>query len=117
MAKLPALDSSIDLHAVKVLPTLGSHEHRDRMFEAHHGTQRGYAVNEDLALMPGLLFHTAAPMHSRENMRAVAEGVGAMDCEKAAYWLDMATHRRYPRRALASLRCRLPVPETREWRS
>ncbi len=65
---------------------------------------RGYALTEDLALSLGLLFRTLAPMRSRENMRAVAEGIEAMDREEAAYWLGMAMHRKNPRRVLSALR-------------
>ena len=39
--------------------------------------KRGYALTEDLALTLGLLFRALAPMRSRENMRAVAEGIEA----------------------------------------
>ena len=60
--------------------------------------KRGYALNEDLALTLGLLFRTLAPMRSRDNMRAVAEGIEVMGREEAAYWLGMAMHRKHPRR-------------------
>ena len=73
-------------------------------------TKRGYALTEDLALMLGLLFRTLAPMRSRENMRAVSEGIEAMGREEAAYWLGMAMHRRHPRRVLTALRCLLTAP-------
>ena len=55
--------------------------------------QDGYALTEDLALTLGLLFRALAPMRSRGNMRAVAEGIEAMGHEEAAYWLGMAMHR------------------------
>ena len=48
---------------------------------------RAYALTEDLALTLGLLFRTLAPMRSRDNMRAVAEGIESMGHEEAAYWL------------------------------
>ena len=51
-----------------------------------------------------LLFRTLAPMRSRDNMRACAQGIDAMGREEAAYWLGMAMHRRNPRRVLAALR-------------
>ena len=70
----------------------------------------GYALTEDLALMLGLLFRTLAPMRSRENMRAVSEGIEAMGREEAAYWLGMAMHRKHPRRVLTALRCLLTAP-------
>ncbi len=77
------------------------------------GNQRkqGYAVSEDLALTLGLLFRTLAPMRSRDNMRAVAEGIEAMGREEAAYWLGMAMHRRHPRRVLTALRFLLTEPK------
>ena len=73
--------------------------------------KRGYALTEDLALMLGLLFRTLAPMRSRDNMRAVAEGIEAMGREEAAYWLGMAMHRKHPRRVLTALRCLLTEPK------
>ena len=73
--------------------------------------KHGYAVSEDLALMLGLLFRTLAPMRSRDNMRAVAEGIEAMGREEAAYWLGMAMHRKHPRRVLTALRFLLTEPE------
>lgn len=72
--------------------------------------KRGYAVTEDLALLLGLLFRTLAPMRSRQNMRAVTEGIEAMGREEAAYWLGMAIHRSHPRRVLAALRFLLTEP-------
>ena len=78
--------------------------------------KRGYALTEDLALALGLLFRTLAPMRSRDNMRAVADGIEAMGREEAAYWLGMAMHRPRPRRVLTALRVLLtePRPRTRE---
>ena len=73
--------------------------------------RRGYALTEDLALVLGLLFRTLAPMRSRHNMRAVAEGIEAMSREEAAYWLGMAMHRKNPRRVLTALRCLLTEPK------
>lgn len=73
--------------------------------------KQGYALTEDLALVLGLLFRTLAPMHSRDNMRAVAEGIDAMGREEAAYWLGMAMHRKHPRRVLTALRCLLTEPK------
>lgn len=74
-------------------------------------TKRGYALTEDVALILGLLFRTLAPMHSRVNMRAVAEGIEAMGREEAAYWLGMAMHRKHPRRVLTALRFLLTEPK------
>ena len=70
----------------------------------------GHALTEDLALMLGLLFRVLAPMRSRDNMRAVTEGIEAMGREEAAYWLGMAMHRKYPRRVLTALRFLLTEP-------
>ncbi len=72
--------------------------------------ESGYALGEDMALVLGLLFRTLAPMRSRDNMRAVTQGIEAMEHEEAAYWLGMAMHRKHPRRALAALRCLLTEP-------
>ena len=49
-----------------------------------------YALREDTALTLGLLFRVLAPKRSRDNMRAVAEGIEATKPEEAAYWLGMA---------------------------
>ena len=73
--------------------------------------KRGYTLTEDLALTLGLLFRTLAPMRSRDNMRAVAEGIEAMGREEAAYWLGMAMHRKHPRRVLTALRFLLTEPK------
>jgi hypothetical protein len=73
--------------------------------------KEGHRVTEDLALMLGLLFRTLAPMRSRDNMRAVAEGIEAMGREEAAYWLGMAMHRKNPRRVLTALRYLLTDPK------
>ena len=73
--------------------------------------RRGYALDEDLALTLGLLFRALAPMRSRDNMRAVAEGIEAMGREEAAYWLGMAMHRKHPRRVLTALRILLTTPK------
>ena len=73
--------------------------------------KEGHRVTEDLALTLGLMFRTLAPMRSRENMRAVAEGIEAMGREEAAYWLGMAMHRKNPRRVLTALRFLLTDPK------
>ncbi|KAF0116660.1 MAG: hypothetical protein FD149_1352 [Rhodospirillaceae bacterium] len=64
----------------------------------------GRSLDEESALRLGLLFRVLAPMRHRDRMRAVAEGVGAMGREEAAYWLGMAMHRKNPRRVLTALR-------------
>jgi len=69
-----------------------------------------HRLDEDAALTLGLLFRALAPMRSRENMRAVAEGIEAMGREEAAYWLGMAMHRPNPRRVLSALRILLTDP-------
>ena len=74
---------------------------------------RGYALTDALALTLGLLFRALAPMRSRDNMRAVVEGIEAMGREEAAYWLGMAMHRRRPRRVLTALRMLLTEPRPR----
>ena len=79
--------------------------------------KNGYALTEDLALTLGLLFRALAPMRSRGNMRAVAEGIDAMGHEEAAYWLGMAMHRKHPRRVLMALRFLLTEPRTKRGRS
>ena len=76
-----------------------------------NGGRHGYPLSEDLALTLGLLFRTLAPMRSRDNMRAVAEGIEAMEREETAYWLGMAMHRRHPRRVLTALRILLTEPK------
>ncbi len=72
-----------------------------------------FALGEDLALTLGLLFRALAPMRSRDRMRAVAQGIEAMEREEAAYWLGMAMHRRRPRRVLTALRVLLTEPAPR----
>ena len=76
--------------------------------------RRGYSLNEDLALTLGLLFRALAPMRNRDNMRAVTEGIEAMEGEETAYWLGMAMHRKNPRRVLKALRVLLTEPK--RWR-
>ena len=87
---------------------LGSNA-RGRAPSARGGS--GQELTEDLALTLGLLFRTLAPMRNRESMRAVAEGIEAMQREEAAYWLGMAMHRKRPRRVLAALRMLLTEPK------
>ena len=72
--------------------------------------RRSFPLDEGLALSLGLMFRVLAPMHSRDNMRMVAEGVDAMHREEAAYWLGMAMHRKHPRRVLTALRFLLSGP-------
>ena len=72
--------------------------------------KEGHRLPEDVALSLGLLFRTLAPMRSRENMRAVTDGIEAMGREEAAYWLGMAMHRKNPRRVLTALRYLMTDP-------
>lgn len=69
-------------------------------------------VPERLAVRLGLMFRALAPLRSRDSIRAVAEGIEAMESEEAAYWLGMATYRQHPRRVLAGLRLVLTEPPT-----
>jgi hypothetical protein len=52
-------------------------------------------------------------MKSRENTRAVAEGIEVMGHEESAYWLGMALHRMNPRRVLTALRYLMTDPKVR----
>lgn len=72
--------------------------------------KEAHLIGEDDALRLGLLFRTLAPMRSRDNIRAVAEGIEAMGREEASYWLGMAMHRKNPRRVLTALRSLLTDP-------
>jgi hypothetical protein len=74
---------------------------------------RAWSLPEDMALTLGLLFRALAPMRSRDNLRAVVEGIEAMGKEEASYWLGMAMHRKYPRRVLTALRVLLTSPKPR----
>ncbi len=74
---------------------------------------RQWALPEELALTLGLLFRALAPMHSRDNLRAVVDGIEAMGKEEASYWLGMAIHRKNPRRVLAALRLLLSTPRVK----
>ena len=72
--------------------------------------KEAHAIAEDDALRLGLLFRALAPMRSRDNVRAVAEGIEAMGREEASYWLGMAMHWKNPRRVLTALRSLLTDP-------
>jgi hypothetical protein len=75
--------------------------------------ERRFDLAEEHALRIGLTMRALAPMRSRLNMRAVADGIDAMTKEEAAYWLGMAMHRKYPRRVLMALRFLLIDPRGR----
>ena len=77
------------------------------------GESRRARLDEDRALRLALGFRVLAPMRSRENMRACADGIDAMRKEEAAYWLGMALHRKYPRRVLTALRILMSEPRGR----
>lgn len=77
------------------------------------GDAERYPLDENQALRLGLAFRVLAPMRSRTNMRACADGIDAMGREEAAYWLGMAMHRKYPRRILMALRIVLIDPKAR----
>lgn len=79
-------------------------------------SKREYPLQEDSAMMLGLLFRTLAPMRNRDNMRACAEGIAAMTREESAYWLGMSMHRKYPRRVLSALRILLTEPVAKKKR-
>jgi hypothetical protein len=72
--------------------------------------KEAHPIGEVDALRMGLLFRALAPMRSRNNIRAVAEGIEAMGREEASYWLGMAMHRKNPRRVLTALRFLLTDP-------
>ena len=80
-------------------------------FNPRTGRKEALTLPEDQALRLGLLFRALAPMRSRDNIRAVAEGIEAMGREEAAYWLGMAMHRKNPRRVLTALRFLLTDPK------
>lgn len=69
-----------------------------------------FALNEDVALILGLLFRCLAPMRDSLRMRQVAQGIEAMAQPEAAYWLGMAMYRKNPRRILSALRILLTDP-------
>ena len=47
---------------------------------------------KDFLLTLRRLFRMIAPMRSRDNMRAVMEGIDPMEAEETEYWPDMAMH-------------------------
>lgn len=74
---------------------------------------QAHTVDENLALILGLIFRVLAPMRNRDKMLACVEGIEDMSREEAAYWLGMAMHRRNPRRVLAALRILLTEADSR----
>lgn len=75
------------------------------------GRRNTQPLDEESALILGLLFRTLAPMRNRENMQACVDGIERMGREEAAYWLGMVMHRRKPRRVLQALRIVLNASE------
>ncbi len=73
-------------------------------------TMHRHRVPEPVAVTLGLLFRALAPMKRRDQIRLVTEGIEAMECEEASYWLGMTMHREHPRRVLAGLRVLLTAP-------
>lgn len=68
------------------------------------GKTKKWPLDEEQALVLGLLFRSLAPMRNVDRIREVAEGVENMSREEAGYWLGMSMYRKSPRRVLASLR-------------
>lgn len=75
------------------------------------GRRNVQGLDEETALVLGLLFRTLAPMRNRDNMQACVDGIERMGREEAAYWLGMVMHRRKPRRVLQALRIVLNASE------
>ncbi len=74
------------------------------------GHRQGWPLPEDHALTLALLFRVLAPMRSRDNLRAVVEGIEQMGREEASYWLGMTLHRVRYRRVCAALRLLFTAP-------
>jgi hypothetical protein len=88
----------------------------DRILGARQlpGHREGWALAEDHALTLALLFRVLAPMSSRENLRAVVEGIEHMGKEEASYWLGMTLHRLRYRRVCAALRLLFTEPRPKK---
>lgn len=86
-------------------------QHGIRLGLGEPGRRNTQALDEETALVLGLLFRTLAPMRNRENMQACVDGIERMGREEAAYWLGMVMHRRKPRRVLQALRIVLNASE------
>jgi hypothetical protein len=94
----------VEHRVIRRLASVGIRPAARKARELDLAAVRSFRLDEHLALTLGLLFRVLAPMRSRDNMLAVAEGVEAMGREEAAYWLGMAMHRANPRRVLSALR-------------
>lgn len=68
------------------------------------GKTKMWPLDEETALLLGLLFRVLAPMRNLDRIRQVADGVEQMGREEAGYWLGMVLGRPQPRRVLAALR-------------
>jgi hypothetical protein len=68
------------------------------------GKIKAWPLDEEAALLLGLLFRALAPMRNLDRIREVAEGIESMSREEAGYWLGMVLNRHHPRRVLAALR-------------
>jgi len=86
-------------------------QHGVRLGPGTPGRRNVQALDEESALVLGLLFRTLAPMRNRGNMQACIDGIERMGREEAAYWLGMVMHRRKPRRVLQALRIVLNASE------
>lgn len=82
-----------------------------RLGPGEPGRRNVHGLDEETALVLGLLFRTLAPMRNRDNMQACVDGIERMGREEAAYWLGMVMHRRKPRRVLQALRIVLNASE------
>lgn len=67
-------------------------------------TSRHWPLDEERALLLGLLFRALAPMRNLDRIRQTADGIEAMSREEAGYWLGMAMYRERPGQVLAALR-------------
>jgi hypothetical protein len=81
------------------------------------GHRDGWALPEDHALTLALLFRVLAPMSSRDNLRAVVEGIEQMGREESSYWLGMTLHRLRYRRVCAALRLLFTEPKPKKKRA
>lgn len=86
-------------------------QHGVRLGPGTPGHRNVQDLDEETALVLGLLFRTLAPMRNRDNMQACVDGIERMGREEAAYWLGMVMHRRKPRRVLQALRIVLNASE------
>lgn len=86
-------------------------QHGVRLGPGAPGRRNVQGLDEETALVLGLLFRTLAPMRNRDYMQACVDGIERMGREEAAYWLGMVMHRRKPRQILQALRIVLNASE------